>query len=223
MLSARLSTVGVVSESTAGVEPVLREQWDRLRGWIEDERVLERAAEPSGLGGWTVGDLVVHLGYGIRMVAEVTAATDREPIPLTDYVAGYAPARDQIAEDTSVVAASLRGRELAGIDEMAAEAWRALDAGLPPVVLGRRGPLRRDDFLVTRLLEVVTHGDDLHRLLGSDHPSPLLPGAVDRVAQVLADGYRAVTGRPAGWTGVELIRVATGRTTTDDPAMPLLS
>jgi uncharacterized protein (TIGR03083 family) len=206
-----------------GVEPVLRAQWQRLRGWIEDERVLERAADPSGLGGWTVGDLVVHLGYGIRMVAEVTAATDREPIPLTSYVAGYRPARDRIATDTSVVASSLQGRELTGIDEMAGEAWRALDVGLPPVVLGRRGPLRRDDFLATRLLELVAHGDDLHRLLGPSHSSPLLPSAVDRVAGVLADGYQAVTGRPAEWDGVELIRVATGRTTTDDPAMPLLS
>ena len=206
-----------------GVEPLLREQWSRLRAWVESERVLEHAAEPSGLGAWTVGDLVVHLGYGLRMVAEVTAATDVEPISLAGYVAGYSPARGRIATDTVALAASLRGRELAGIDAMAAEAWRALDGGLPPVVLGRRGPLRRDDFLSTRLVELVTHGDDLHCGFGPGRPSPLLPAAVDLVAAVLADGYQAATGRPARWGGVELIRVATGRTTTDDPAMPLLS
>ncbi|UMG94398.1 maleylpyruvate isomerase N-terminal domain-containing protein [Nocardioides sp. TF02-7] len=202
---------------------LLRRQWDVLRAWLETERVLDRAAEPSGLGGWTVADLVVHLGYGLRMVAEVTPATDQHPIDVGRYVAGYVPAQEQIATDTSVLATSLQGEELAGIDALAAQAWQALEVGLPPVVLGRRGPLRSDDFLLTRLLELVAHGDDLHRLLGPDRTSPLLPAAVDRVAAVLADAYQQATGRPAGWTGLDLVRAATGRTATDDPALPLLS
>jgi len=206
-----------------GVEPLLREQWARLRFWIESQGILEHADEPAGLGSWSIGDLVVHLGYGLRMIAEVTAAPDREPITLARYVAGYAPAQQQIADDTATVAASLRGRELVGIGELAAEAWRALDAGLPPVVLGRRGPLRSEDFLMTRLLELVAHGDDLHGLFGPACPSPLLPAAIDQVAAVLADGYQQAAGRPLGWSGLDLIRVATGRTPTDDPAMPLLS
>lgn len=201
---------------------LLRDQWDQLRAWVEGEGVLDHADEPSGLGGWTVSDLVVHLGYGLRMVAQLEA-TELEPITLAAYVAGYSPAHRQIAADTETVAEPLRGRELAGIDELADEAWRALDAGLPPVVLGRRGPLRRDDFLATRLIELVTHGDDLHRGFGPGRPSPLVPAAVDRVAAVLADGYREVTGRPPRWAGLDLVRVATGRTPTDDPAMPLLS
>ena len=154
----------MVSPDAAPIEPLLREQWAALRAWIVAEGVLDRAAESSGLGAWTVGDLA-----------------------------------------------------------LAAEAWTALDAGLPTVVLGRRGPLRRDDFLLTRLLEVVTHGDDLHRLLRVHRPAPLLPIAVDRVAAVLTAGYRQRTDRQPPWTGIELIRVATGRTVTGDPVMPLLS
>lgn len=204
-------------------ELALREQWSVLRAWLEREGVLDRAGEPSGLGVWTISDLVVHLGYGLRMTAEVTSAADQEPIGVARYVAGYLPAGQQIAADTATVAASLRGRELTGIDELAAQAWQALDAGLPPVVLGRRGPLRSDDFLLTRLLELVAHGDDLHRVLGTDHPSPLLTSAVDRVAAMLADGYREVAGLSPRWTGIDLIRIATGRAMTDDPTMPLLS
>lgn len=205
------------------IERTLRQQWQVLRTWLEAERVLDHAGEPSGLGEWTIGDLVVHLGYGLRMIADLTPATDRDPIPLARYVAGYAPAHRQIAGDTADAASSLRGRELEGIDAAAAEAWRALDGGLPEVVLGRRGPLRPEDFLLTRLLELVAHGDDLHRRLRPDRPTPLLAEAVTAVSAVLADGYQQAAGRPPGWAGIDLVRVATGRTATDDPVMPLLS
>ncbi|HYG92120.1 MAG TPA: maleylpyruvate isomerase N-terminal domain-containing protein [Nocardioides sp.] len=207
----------------SAIEDVLRRQWQVLRVWLEAEQVLDHAEEPSGLGGWTVGDLVVHLGYGLRMIAEVTSATDDEPIPVARYVAGYSPARQQIAGDTAQLAGSLRGRELAGVDELVGEAWRALEAGLPAVVRGRRGPLRRDDFLLTRLIELVAHGDDLHRLLRQDRPSPVLPEALAEVCLVFADGYSRSAGRPPAWEGIELVRVATGRTSTADPVMPLLS
>ncbi|NYJ02473.1 uncharacterized protein (TIGR03083 family) [Nocardioides thalensis] len=204
-------------------EPVLREQWRALRSWLADERVLDLADQPSGLGAWTVRDLVVHLGYGLHMVAEVIPAPDRDPISLASYVAGYHPAQHQIADDTTGLARSLRGRELAGIDELAAEAWRSLDDGFPAVVLGRRGPLRGDDFLLTRLLELVTHGDDLHRVVGSERPSPLVSDAVGRVADALSDAYEQSAGRSPRWSGLDLVRVATGRASTDDLTKPLLS
>jgi hypothetical protein len=205
------------------IEGLLRQQWKVLRTWLEDEHVLDQADEASGVGDWTIGELVVHLGFGLRMVAELTPATDRDPIAVARYVAGYAAAHQQIAADTSDVAASLRGRELDGIDELAGEAWAALDRGLPEVVLGRRGPLRRDDFLLTRLLEVVTHGDDLHRRLRPGRPSPVLTEAGATVAAVLAEGYEQAAGHPPGWVGIDLIRVATGRKPTEDTVMPLLS
>jgi hypothetical protein len=205
------------------IEGLLRQQWGVLRAWLEDEHVLDQADEPSDLGDWTIGDLVVHLGHGLRMTAELTAATDHDPIPVARYVAGYAAAHQQIAADTSDVAASLRGRQLDGIDELAGEAWAALGRGLPEVVLGRRGPLRRDDFLLTRLLELVTHGDDLHRRLRPAGPSPVLPEAAATVAAMLAEGYEQATGHPPRWAGIELVRVATGRMPTEDAAMPMLS
>jgi len=205
-----------------GTEPVLRDQWATLRAWLEHERVLDQADRPSGLGAWTVADLVVHLGYGLRLVA-LLGPCDEEPVSIARYVAGYGPARRQIADDTATTAAALRGRELAGIDALAAEAWRALDAGLPAVVLGRRGPLTLEDFLLTRLVELVTHGDDLHRLLGTDRPSPVVPDALERVSAVLAEAYRQRAGRRPSWSGLDLVRVATGRAPADDPALPLLS
>lgn len=204
-------------------EIILREQWHTLRAWLDRETVLEHAGESSGLGEWTVSDLVVHLGYGLRMIADLAPATDEQPLSVARYVAGYAPARGQIAADTVQTATSLLGRELAGIDDMAAQAWRALDRGLPPVVSGRRGPLRSEDFLWTRLLELVAHGDDLHGAVGRDRETPVLSAALDRVTEVLAAAYEQVAGRPPPWTGIDLVRVATGRTVSDDPAMPLLS
>ncbi|MBC3190148.1 maleylpyruvate isomerase N-terminal domain-containing protein [Pseudonocardia sp. C8] len=209
--------------TTSEVERVLRDQWAVLRAWIEDERVLDHASEPSGLGGWTVGDLVVHLGFGLRMVADLGSAAGREPIGIAEYVAGYAPAQHRIAAETAGIAASARGAELRTVDRLADETWQALDGGLPDVVLGRRGPLRRDDFLLTRLIELVTHGDDLHRRLGPQRPGPLVGAAVALVCGVFAAAYEEATGRPPRWRGLELVRVATGRIATGDPAVPLLS
>lgn len=204
------------------VERLLRDQWAELRGWLASEQVLDHADEPSGLPHWRVRDLVIHLGYGLRMTAEVGDADGEQPLDVIAYVAGYAPAQHQIADDTIAIAASLRGRELPGLDSLADEAWQALDRGLPAIVRGRRGPLRRDDFLRTRLIELVVHGDDLHRGRAGAR-SPLLPEAVAHVADVLGDGYGRITGRRPPARGLALVRLASGRQPSDDPALPLLA
>jgi uncharacterized protein (TIGR03083 family) len=207
----------------AGAERLLRDQWELLRSWVETERVLARGAEPSGLGAWTLRDLVVHLGYGLHMVAEVGAAPGERPISIATYVAGYRPASARIAADTATESAGMGKDVLGGVDRLVDDAWRALAAGMPDVVRGRRGVLTREDFLGTRLIELVVHGDDMHRVLGPERPSPLRAAAVDEVASVLARGYATRTGGRPGARGLDLVREATGRTASRDPAMPLLS
>ncbi len=61
-----------------------------------------------------------------------------------------------------------------GFRRTAAEAFAALDAIPGEVFQARRGPIARDDYLLTRLLELVVHGDDLQRALGRTD-APLLP------------------------------------------------
>lgn len=202
---------------------LLRDQWSALRGWLDEVEVDRHGDRPSGLPGWTVRDLVVHLGFGIAMLDEVVAAPPHvEPIPLGAYIAGYRPAAPLIAAATRDLATELPDA-LDGIDAMAAHAWAALDRGLLPVVMGRRGPLTRDDFVRTRLLEVVVHGDDLHRAVPVPAATPLLPQAVALVADVLAGAYELRAGRPPKRQEAEhWIRLATGRDPSADPHLPLL-
>ena len=65
---------------------------------------------------------------------------------------------------------------------------QAIDAIPGEVFQARRGPISRDDYLLTRLLELVVHGDDLQRALGRTD-APLLPPAVAAVSDALAAAY----------------------------------
>ncbi|WP_198671372.1 maleylpyruvate isomerase N-terminal domain-containing protein, partial [Desertihabitans aurantiacus] len=126
---------------------LLREQWERLRGWLDDVDVSARRERPSGLDGWQVGDLVAHLGIGLHMLTEIRPDPDAEPTSFGRYVAAYQPAAPAMAEATVRLSAELGDDLLGGVDRLAAEAFAVLDpadptrGGLAPVVLGRRGPL----------------------------------------------------------------------------------
>ena len=94
----------------------------------------------------------------------------------------------------------------------------------------RRGPIRYDDYVLTRLLELVVHGDDLQRALGRTD-APLLPEAVDAVAAALAAAHdERVHGEEPSSTdavrtdrrGLDWVRRAAGRVPDPDPLLPLL-
>lgn len=211
------------------MEVLLRAQWSALRSWLDEVDVRRHGHLPSGLPAWTVAELVAHLGYGLVMLAEVRPAPPgTRPIPVGDYVAQYAPAAPLIAEATRETAAAMDD-VLTGIDAMASEAWAAVDGAdgvdgtVTPVVLGRRGPLAYDDFLLTRLLELVVHGDDLRRAVPGAPSSPVLDEAARVVADALAAAYeRRARARPDVADTLAWLRLATGRTPLDDPHLPLL-
>ncbi len=204
-------------------ETLLREQWRVLRAWLAEADVLGHGSLPTGLDAWTVSELVAHLGFGLGMLTEIAPAEPgTEPMSFGRYVGHYPPAAEAIAANTRDLAAELEGDLLAGLDRIAAEAFAAIDGVNWSVVLGRRGPLTYADYLQTRLLELVVHGDDLARAI--DAPtSPVLEDAAESVATTLAHAYAEVAGSspdvpdPMLW-----IRTATGRVANDDPQLPLL-
>ena len=59
----------------AALENLLRAQWLRLRDWV-DRLDLAVDTEPSVLAGWTVAELVAHLG---RAMAALTPHSRRRP------------------------------------------------------------------------------------------------------------------------------------------------
>ena len=206
-----------------GADPLLlwRQQWAALRTWIATAGVLDHGYRPSVLAGWSVGDLVAHLGRGF-FTASMVSESDDAPLTVRQYVTGYAGAAGEIEADARVVAAERGDAPLRWLDQVADDAFALIDVINAPVVRGPRGPITRHDFVVTRLLELVVHGDDLARSVDVGG-SPLVETAVAVVAGALADGYTEVAGRrPSSEHGIDWIRVATGRVPRVDPLLPLL-
>lgn len=157
------------------------------------------------------------------MLAEITPAPPGPVrLSLRRYIAAYPPAATTIATQTQELAGELAEDLLAGVDRIADDAWRALEQITYPTVMGRRGPLTRHDYLMTRLLELVVHGDDLHRLVPVSS-NPVLDEAADAVADALAVAYREAAGGQADTSDrLAWIRLAAGRVPSDDVHLPLL-
>lgn len=201
------------------IEDALRGQWTGLRAWLDglDDAALAR---PSVLEGWTVADLVAHLGRAMNaLTACQPAEAGTRPLTLADYLSGYERGAADIAETTRDLAARLADDLLGGVDRLVEEAFAHLSTlrtlGADPVVVARRGPIHLSDMLLTRLVELVVHGDDLLRSTDR-REDPVEPGALDVVARALLD----VVVASGGWS-LELadarawVRLAAGRQAYD--------
>jgi len=195
------------------VSQIVREQWDHLRAWIEDN-VDVHDPRPSVLEGWTVAELVAHLARAHRVIPMATA--DEAGLPaqsLAEYLGGYAGDAASIAEGTREQAREIAEDPLAALDRAAEQAWAALEAFGPAdrVVIAKRGPIMLSDLVVTRGVEWVVHADDLARSVGATKP-PVTRAALDLVAQALLD----IVVTRGGWSlevadALLWVRLAAGR------------
>jgi len=177
----------------------------------------------SVLPGWTVAELIAHNGRSFIATELTVNEPHGEPQSLRSYLAHYGPAATEIADATRTLAAEIRDDLLGGLDELSERAFAHLDSLTAPVVRGLRGCITREDFVLTRLIEVVVHADDLARSLPEINPPPLLDAAVTLVSDALARAYAEVTGSaPSYPPGLPWIRLAAGRQPSPDPALPLL-
>jgi uncharacterized protein (TIGR03083 family) len=144
---------------------------------------------PSTLAGWTVRDLAYHV---TAQTVVVEHALDGGPVsdaPLTvaGYTSAFRAAAAEIEARDRDRAAEL-GRE--GVLGNAADARDSLLAALDgvvgdPVVMGRRGPIKVSDLMVTRLNELVAHSLDLSASLPDREPAPLERQALGLVCRML--------------------------------------
>ncbi|MEP7089004.1 MAG: maleylpyruvate isomerase N-terminal domain-containing protein [Nocardioidaceae bacterium] len=147
-----------------------------LLGRVE---VVDRWSAPSALAEMSVGALAAHLASQVLSVhAAVTAgtgATDDEPVTLLEHYARV-PWASEGLDDESNVAIRDGAERSAGVghDVLVAATATALEdlglafgaslpVGLPPAI---RMPwwqwsLSFEDFLVTRVMEIAVHSDDL--------------------------------------------------------------
>ncbi|MFE9252067.1 sterol carrier family protein [Streptomyces sp. NPDC007088] len=127
----------------------------------------------SGLGEWSVRELVAHLGMVLDSLNQRLAEAPpvAKALPLLDWPFATAGRAGNIDADVRRLAAVHPGPAaldslLAGIDE---RARTLLPAALPGRLVGTRvGPMVLGDFLVTRCVELVVHSDDLSRATGLD-------------------------------------------------------
>jgi Mycothiol maleylpyruvate isomerase N-terminal domain len=150
---------------------------------LRDPAVSARWTEPSALAELSVGGLAAHLGRQVLNVPEAFAppVPDEEPVPLVEHYQRVAwidsdldsesnsrmrQGGEQIAQDGPAALSALVDRTLG---ELRAEF--ASGADRPLVFVPWAGwVLTLDDFLITRLLELVVHSDDLAVSVGIDTP-----------------------------------------------------
>lgn len=187
-----------------------------LRDWAA-ALPAEHWTAPSVLPGWTVADLAAH----IALVADSVTATAAAPRgvaahPLSEYLTTYAAAAEGLSAMTLAISADAghdKDRILAAVDERFTAAQDAVDArGYDDIVLTtRRVPARQGDYLLTRVIEIAVHADDLARSAPGADP-PAVPRDTTRLAvrtllDVLAERApgRSVEVRVAPFAAVQCI------------------
>ncbi|GAA5038958.1 maleylpyruvate isomerase N-terminal domain-containing protein [Actinopolymorpha pittospori] len=155
---------------------------------IQRTDVSDQWLRPSALLKMSVGALACHLGRQIARAAELLPfTTDVPPLDSVDthydraaWVTSSSPDDPPNDRSTDDAAATLGAAALKTRATRALETASALLAGHSAsdvVLIPWQGwSLRRDDFLLTRMLEIVVHADDL--ALSVDLPTPEFPDEV---------------------------------------------
>lgn len=167
-------------------------------GLVREPAVRGAWGEPSALPKLGVGGLAGHLAHQVLVVPEVLAApaTDEPTVPLLEHYQRSEWIGADLDADINVGIRN-RGEQTAaqGPVELAARVDSTigeLAGGLTtvpdrPVRLAHWGSwsLTLDDFLVTRMLELAVHSDDLAVSVGVPTPE-LPPGAEHTVIDLLS-------------------------------------
>ncbi len=157
------------------------------RGLLAAPETAARWDAPSALAEFTVRGLAGHLARAVLLVEQYldAPATTARPIPAAAYFSTVLTTRD--LADPFHVSVRQRGEEHAArgpgalveaVDATLARLRTRLPAEPPDRVVAVAGghAIRLDDYLVTRMVELTVHTDDLAVSVGV--PTPDWPRAV---------------------------------------------
>jgi hypothetical protein len=154
-----------------------------------DPAVARRWSEPSALPGFTVGGLAEHLANQVFSTAKAIAepSSNEEQVSLLEHYARATWVRTGRDSEVNVaIRDSGEGQAAEGPEAFVARLRASLAdvvRTLPEIPADHRvrppaGPwsLVLDDFLLTRMMELAVHSDDLAASV--DLPTPALPDSV---------------------------------------------
>jgi hypothetical protein len=160
--------------------------WRSLVGGVEDHQW-----DQGGLGEWSVRELVAHGGRALRTVADYLTGDTKDPTEVPTAAEYF---RIVLAEQTPHVHIANRARAesrehpdwILATDQL----WTAADLALARATGATAvhtfvGEMRLDQYLATRVVELVVHGTDLARAI--DLPSPPPFDAAKVAVGVLVD------------------------------------
>lgn len=133
----------------------------------------EQRARPSGLPGWDVHRLLVHIALQIDSVPRFLAGPESKAsapeVDLPTWALSTAGAAAELDLETREEADRAAAGGAARIDEAVAQLEPVLESAVRDDLLipHGAGAMRMLDFTVTRLVELVVHSDDLARATGS--------------------------------------------------------
>lgn len=161
-----------------------REQAAVLTDWLavlpEDD-----FARPSALPGWDVRRLTGHVLLLVAGLPEqLGTRADAPAVPIAQYVRGCCEQLDQVDERTGNRSPADLIAALRAVQDPVA----ATDGLAPGTVLHTAcGPLRADDWLATRTIEIAVHTDDLSRSLPDREPALIRRATLATATRTLAE------------------------------------
>ncbi len=214
-----------MGEASNRIRPLTVEAVDAAAALVARPLVAERWDDASALEGMTVGALAAHT---LRAAGATIAYLDRtDPDTRSDaerltavtyfHAAVDSPIHERIREVSAEESAVGPDAVAARFRELAAELRERLPAEPQDRLIEALGgrSISLDDFCRTRLIEVLTHLDDLAASIGEDRP-PTDPEGIAVVIDVLVGIARHLRG---DW---EVLR-ALGRAerVSGDPVFPV--
>lgn len=145
-----------------------------IREWLRS-LPFEAFGRPSALPGWnlrllTGHILLIHLGL-LRLLDR---PSDEVALPMAEFVSHYRRDVEGLDAATAETAADrIPDDLLTELDQAIRDLRLRLAQPLPRVISTPRGPTTVTDFLVTRVIELVVHADDLSRSVPAAEPVKL--------------------------------------------------
>jgi uncharacterized protein (TIGR03083 family) len=182
-----------MSSSSRLVEPAaaIHAQAELIADWLETLPTAD-FDRPSVLPGWDLRTLTGHVALVLAGLSHRLATRAAPPATsVGEFVTRYRRDVAMIEESTRQHVEGRTPTELIVSVRRHADPLPATAGVAPATILQTpRGPLRADDWLNTRVVELVVHADDLSRSVPDRDPVPMhraaLASAVRLLAEILA-------------------------------------